>query len=45
LVVTRTKIDLGENFVSSQLMKENIDSGKRIFVLDGYCIERSVIHT
>jgi hypothetical protein len=44
-VVTRVKIDLGENFGSSQLIKKNIDSGKRIFVLDGYCIERSVIHT
>jgi hypothetical protein len=45
LVVTRTKIDLGENFGSSQLIKKNIDSGKRMFILDGYCIERSVIHT
>jgi hypothetical protein len=27
------------------LIKKNIDSGKRIFVLDGDCIERSVIHT
>jgi hypothetical protein len=44
-MITRTKIDLGENFGSSQLIKKNIDSGKRIFVLDGYCIERSVIHT
>jgi hypothetical protein len=35
LVVTRTKIDLGENFGSSQLIEKNIDSGKRIFVLDG----------
>jgi hypothetical protein len=39
------KIDLGENFGSSQLIKKNIDSGKRIFVLDGHCIERSVIDT
>jgi hypothetical protein len=45
LVVTRTKIDLGENFGSSQLIKKNIDSGERIFVLDGYCIKRPVIHT
>jgi hypothetical protein len=44
-VITRTEIDLGENFGSSQLIKKNIDSGKRIFVLDGYCIERPVIHT
>jgi hypothetical protein len=45
LMITRTKVDLGENFGSSQLIKKNIDSGKRIFVLDGDCIERSVIHT
>jgi hypothetical protein len=45
LVITRTDIDLGENFGSSQLIKKNIDSGKRIFVLDGSCIERSVIHS
>jgi hypothetical protein len=45
LVVTRTKIDLRENFGSSQLIKKDIDSGKRIFVLDGHCIERSVINT
>jgi hypothetical protein len=45
LIVTRMKVDLGENFGSSQLIKKNIDSRKRIFVLDGDCIERSVIHT
>jgi hypothetical protein len=45
LMVTRMKVDLGENSGSSQLIKKNIDSGKRIFVLDGHCIERSVIHT
>jgi hypothetical protein len=45
LMITRTKVDLGENFGSSQLIKKNIDSGKRIFVLDGDYIERSVIHT
>jgi hypothetical protein len=44
-MVTKTKVDLGENFGSSQLIKKNIDSGKRIFVLDDDCIERSVIHT
>jgi hypothetical protein len=44
-VVTRTKIHLGENFGSSQLIKKNIKSGKRIFVLRRYCIERSVVNT
>jgi hypothetical protein len=45
LMVTKTKVNLGENSGSSQLIKERIDSWKRIFVLDGHCIERSVIHT
>jgi hypothetical protein len=44
-MITRTKIDLGENSGSSKLIKNNIDSRKRIFVLDGHSIERSVIHT
>jgi hypothetical protein len=44
-MITRTMIDLGENFGSSQLIKQNIDSRKRIFVLDGHDIERSAIHT
>jgi hypothetical protein len=45
LMITRMKVDLGENFGSSQLIKKNIDLGKRTFVLDGDCIERSVLHT
>jgi hypothetical protein len=45
LMITRTKVNLREDFGSSQLIKKNIDSGKRVFVLDGDCIERSVIHT
>jgi hypothetical protein len=45
LVVTRTKVNVGEHFGSSQLIKKNINSGKRIFVLDGHCIERSVVNT
>jgi hypothetical protein len=45
LVITRMKVNLREDFGSSQLIKKNIDSGKRVFVLDGDCIERSVIYT
>jgi hypothetical protein len=45
LMITRMEIDIGENFGSSQLIKKNVDSGKRIFVLDGHYIERSVINT
>jgi hypothetical protein len=44
LVVARTKVDLREDFGTSQLIKKNIDSGKRVFVFDGDCIERSVIY-
>jgi hypothetical protein len=32
LMITRTKIDLGENFGSSQLIEKNINVGKRVFV-------------
>jgi hypothetical protein len=45
LMTTRTEVNLREDFGSSQLIKKNINSGKRIFVLDGDCIERLVIHT
>jgi hypothetical protein len=45
LVITRIKVNLREDFGSSQLIEKNIDSGKGVFVLDGDCIERSVIHT
>jgi hypothetical protein len=45
LMITRMKVDLGENFGSNQLIKKNINSGKRIFILDGYRIKRSVVHT
>jgi hypothetical protein len=45
LVITRMKVNLREDFGTSQLIKKNIDSGKRVFVFDGDCIEWSVIHT
>jgi hypothetical protein len=45
LMITRVKIELGENFGFSQLIKKNINAGKRIFVFDGYRIERSVVNT
>jgi hypothetical protein len=45
LVITRTKVNLRKDFGTNQLIKKNIDSGKRVFVLDGDCIEQSVIYT
>jgi hypothetical protein len=44
-MITRTKVNLREDFGSSQLVKKNIDSGERIFVLDVDYIEWSVIYT
>jgi hypothetical protein len=44
-VITRNEIDPRENSGSSQLIKKNVDLGKRVFVLNGYYIEWSVIHT
>jgi hypothetical protein len=44
-VITRTKVNLREDFGSSQLIEKNIDSGKRVLVPDGDCIERSIIYT
>jgi hypothetical protein len=35
LVVARTKVDLREDFGTSQMIKKNINSGKRVFVFDG----------
>jgi hypothetical protein len=44
LVVARTKVDLREDLGTSQLIKKNINSGKRVFVFDGDCIEWSIIY-
>jgi hypothetical protein len=44
LVVARTKVDLRKDFGTSQLVKKNIDSRKRVFVFDGDCIEWSIIY-
>jgi hypothetical protein len=44
-MITRTKVNLREDLGSSQLIEKNINSSKRVFVLDGDCIERSIIYT
>jgi hypothetical protein len=44
LVVARTKVDLREDFGTSQLIKQNINSRKWVFVFDSDCIERSIIY-
>jgi hypothetical protein len=45
LMITRTEIDLGKDFSTGKLIKENVDTGQWIFVLDRDGIQRSVVNT
>jgi hypothetical protein len=45
LMITQTEIDLRKDFSTSKLIKENVDAGQWIFVLDGDGIQRSVVNT
>jgi hypothetical protein len=45
LVITRMKIDLGEDLSTGKLIKKIVDAGQRIFVLDSDGIRRLVINT
>jgi hypothetical protein len=45
LMITRTEIDLGKDFSTGKLIKENVDAGQWIFILDGDGIQRSVVNT
>lgn len=45
LLVARSKIDLGKVLSSSKLMKEVIQSRKRIPLIDGVFVQRSVVDT
>jgi hypothetical protein len=45
LMVARAKVYLGEHFGSHQLIKQHINAGQWVFVLDGHRIERAEINT
>jgi hypothetical protein len=45
LMITQMEIDLGEDFSTGKLIKQNIDVGQWIFVLDGGDIQSLIIHT
>jgi hypothetical protein len=45
LMITRTEIDFGKDFSTGKLIKENVDAGQWIFVLDGDDIQRSAVNT
>jgi hypothetical protein len=44
-MISRSEIDLGKDFGTSQLIKEDINAGLRIFILDCHCIEWMVVNT
>jgi hypothetical protein len=45
LMVARPQINLGEYLSFGELIKQNIDAWKRVFVLDSNSIKGAIIHT
>jgi hypothetical protein len=45
LMITRTEIDLGKDSCTDKLIKENIDAGQWVLILDGDGIQRSIVNT
>jgi hypothetical protein len=43
-VITQSQINLREYLSLGQLIKQDIDTGKRILVFDGYSIEQMIIY-
>jgi hypothetical protein len=41
-MIARAKVYFGKHFGSNQLIKKNINTGQRLFILDGHRIEGSV---
>jgi hypothetical protein len=44
-VITRTKVDFGKDFSTDKLMKQDIDAGQWVLVLDSDGVQWSVVHT
>jgi hypothetical protein len=45
LMITRMEIGLGKDSCTGKLIKENVDAGQRILILDGDDIQRPVVNT
>jgi hypothetical protein len=45
LMITQTEIDPGKDFYTGKLIKENIDAGQWVLVLDGDGIQRPIVNT
>jgi hypothetical protein len=43
-MITRPKIDFGEDLGSSQLIKQHVNAGKGVLIFDGDRIERAVVY-
>jgi hypothetical protein len=44
LMIARTKVNLREDLCSNQLIEQEINAGRSILVLHGYCVEWSIIN-
>jgi hypothetical protein len=44
-MIARSKIDLGKDLGTSQLIKEHINAGQWIFILDCHRIEWTIVNT
>ena len=45
LVITGAKVNLGEDTGSTELIKKILNLGQGVLILDGYVIQRTVVHT
>jgi hypothetical protein len=43
-MITRPEVNLGEYPSSGKLIKQNVNLGKRVLILDGDLIKGSIIH-
>jgi hypothetical protein len=44
-MISRPKINFGEDPGSSQLIKQHVNAGKGVFIFDGDRIETAVVYT
>jgi hypothetical protein len=45
LMITQTEIDLGKDSCTDKLIKENVDAGQWVLVLDGDGIQKLIVNT
>jgi hypothetical protein len=45
LMITQTEVDLGKDSCTDKLIKENVDAGQWVLVLDGDGIQKLIVNT